>query len=112
MLSQRLHRVAEIARQIRLLTLEMEMLLLEGVEWEDAESADEAQEACASAHGIGALKRGATVVVLTKDQYRGRVGKVLGRRGKMFWRVELEAKGEKPQKEIYKLGKNLRVVAI
>jgi ElaB/YqjD/DUF883 family membrane-anchored ribosome-binding protein len=111
MLKTKGQRLREIARQIQALTEEMEKLLREEAEWADAEWSEEETEQQSDDGGLAELERGAMVVVVAKDQYRGRVGKVVGQRGKMFWRVKLQATRNKPAKEIYKLGKNLRVVA-
>ena len=53
------------------------------------------------------LKIGEMVMVTRRDEYCRRHGRVIGRRGRLFWRVQLEADETEPSVEIYKMRHNL-----
>jgi hypothetical protein len=57
-----------------------------------------------------AVKVGQRVCVVRKDQYRGRTGVVLGRHGRLFWDVRLDASATQPECTIYKRESSLKVV--
>jgi hypothetical protein len=53
---------------------------------------------------------GQRVRVIRKDQYRGRTGVVLGRHGRLFWDVQLDASGTHKECTIYKRESSLCVL--
>jgi hypothetical protein len=62
-----------------------------------------------SAEATG-VQAGHRVRVVRKDQYRGRVGVVLGRHGRLFWDVRLEANAQHKECTIYKREASLCVL--
>jgi hypothetical protein len=51
---------------------------------------------------VGGIQAGQRVRIVRKDQYRGRTGIVLGRHGRLFWDVRLEANATHGACTIYK----------
>jgi hypothetical protein len=64
-----------------------------------------------SADGLAELQVGQRVRVVRKDRYRGRTGVVLGRHGRLFWDVRLEATATHGASTIYKKDASLCVIA-
>jgi hypothetical protein len=56
------------------------------------------------------IQVGQHVRVVRKDQYRGRTGVVLGRHGRLFWDVRLDASATHKECTIYKRESSLSVV--
>ena len=56
-------------------------------------------------------REGARVVVTRRDVYRGRVGVVVSRRGRLYWNVRLDKKNGEAGQVIYKKASGLRVIA-
>jgi hypothetical protein len=67
-------------------------------------------ETPSSSAGATEVQVGHRVRVVRKDQYRGRVGVVLGRHGRMFWDIRLEANAQHKECTIYKRGTSLCVL--
>ena len=61
-------------------------------------------------NGQGSLNVGDKVVVVRKDKYLGRAGIVVGRRGTMFWNVQLDAHNCHPPQLIYKMASSFKVI--
>jgi hypothetical protein len=62
---------------------------------------------CGSA---GQMRAGARVMVKVRDQYYGRYGTILCKKGNYFWDIKLDAAAEQPACVIYKKGTSLMVV--
>jgi hypothetical protein len=64
-----------------------------------------------AAGGTAELRVGQRVRVVRRDQYRGRTGVVLGRHGRLFWDVRLDANATQGASTIYKKEASLCVIA-
>lgn len=63
-----------------------------------------------SAGASDGVKAGSRVRVTRRDQYQGRIGVVLGRHGRLFWDVRLEANAAHGECLIFKKDSSLCVI--
>jgi hypothetical protein len=68
------------------------------------------EEAPSAADAPQGMQAGRRVRVIRKDQYRGRTGIVLGRHGRLFWDVLLDASATHSKCTIYKRESSLSMV--
>jgi hypothetical protein len=64
----------------------------------------------ATSGGMAEMQVGQRVRVVRKDQCRGRTGVVLGRHGRLFWDVQLDANATNKGCTIYKRGSSLCII--
>ena len=100
-------RLAEAMTEMAALTLECQQLLRVRAQRGAGRRREPAQERPAARAGGSELRVGDCVMVTRRDGYYGRRGRVLGRRGKLYWRVLLQPTEDRVEEEIYKMRHNL-----
>jgi len=109
-------RLVELAAEMRRLSAEMEELLLAdtGAEPTRKNEVPSETESVHSDQGSVKASKGVTVGdvvrVCVRDKYHGRIGRVTGKRGGMFWWIQLEATPYEATEKIYKMRTSFRKV--